>query len=120
MRLRIGIDCAEPVTRTVLNSQGGRRSLIEELKREALAREGANVVLAYEASGLGFGWYDELTAAGIDCRVLAPTKIKRSYQHRRRKNDDRDSQQIFEDLRGHVPGRQPLADGLDPRFTAPR
>ena len=35
MRLKIGIDCAEPVTRTVLNSQGGRRSLIEELKREA-------------------------------------------------------------------------------------
>lgn len=108
MRLKIGIDCGEPVTRTVLNTQGGRRSLIEDLKREASAREDANVVLAYEASGLGFGWYDELTAAGIDCRVLAPTKIKRSYQHRRRKNDDTDSQQIFEDLRGHVLAGNPL------------
>lgn len=102
MRLKIGIDCAEPITRTVLNTEGGRRSLIEELKRDALALQGANVVLAYEASGLGFGWYDELTAAGFDCRVLAPTKIKRSPQHRRRKNDDTDSRQIFEDLRGHV------------------
>jgi transposase len=102
MRLRIGIDCAEPVTRTVLNTEAGRRGLIEDLKREAVGREGGNVILAYEASGLGFGWHDELTAAGIDCRVLAPTKIKRSNQHRRRKNDDTDSLQIFEDLRGHV------------------
>lgn len=102
MRLKIGVDRAEPVTRTVANTESGRRGLIEELNRKAMADEGANVILAYEASGLGFGWCDELTAAGIECRVLAPTKIKRSQKHQRRKNDDTDSLQLFEDLRAHV------------------
>ena len=58
MRLKIGVDRAEPVTRTVANTELGRRALIEELNRKAMADEGANVILAYEASGLGFGWYD--------------------------------------------------------------
>ena len=36
------------------------------------------VVFAYEASGQGFGLYDDLTDAGIECYVLAPTHLPHS------------------------------------------
>ena len=57
------------------------------------------MIFAYEASGQGFGLYDELTAAGFECHVLAPTKIARSTQHRHRKTDEQDAEQILQLLR---------------------
>lgn len=60
------------------------------------------IIFAYEASGQGFGLYDELTAAGIECHVLAPTKIARSTQQQRSKTDEKDAELILELLRGHV------------------
>jgi transposase len=57
-------------------------------------------VFAYEASGLGFTLYDELRAGGIECYVLAPTRIERSVQHRHRKTDERDAERILGVLRG--------------------
>jgi hypothetical protein len=41
---------------------------------------------------VGFGLWDELREAGIECHVLAPTKIKRSQKDRKAKTDAKDSQ----------------------------
>ena len=68
----------------------------------------ARVIFAYEAAGLGFGLHDELTAAGIECHVFAPTKIARSTQQRQRKTDEKDADQILQLLRGHVLAGNPL------------
>src|SRR5262249_55225945 len=56
---------------SVKNDSAGRIQMISKLK--ALA-EGSEVIFVYEASGQGFGLHDQLTAAGIQCFVLAPTK----------------------------------------------
>src|SRR5208283_255002 len=73
--------------RVVENTPSGRRQMIVDLKRRSKAAGGAKVVFAYEASSQGFGLRDELDKAGIVCHVLAPTKIARSAQQRRRKTD---------------------------------
>jgi transposase len=52
--------------------------------------------------------YDELTAANIECHVLAPTKIARSTQQRQHKTDDKDTDLILQLLRGHVLAGNPL------------
>jgi len=93
---------------TVRNTATGRRQLIEQLQGRASAVGGARLIFAYEASGQGFGLYDELTAAGIACHVLAPTKIARSTQQRQRKTDENDADQILQLLRGHVLAGNPL------------
>ena len=101
MLLKTAQGRAEPQTRTVANTAGGRERMIADLTTEAAAVGGAKVVFAYEASGLGFGLHDQLTAAGIQCYVLAPTGIARSATHKRRKTDERDAEQLLEVLRGH-------------------
>jgi transposase len=62
----------------------------------------ARILFAYEASGQGFGLYDELTDAGIECCVLAPTRIARSPRQASQKTDEKDAQQLLELLRAHV------------------
>ena len=76
--------------------------MIEQLGERAAAAAGARVLVAYEASGQGFGLYDELTEAGIECHVLAPTRIARSQRQASQKTDEKDAQQLLELLRGHV------------------
>jgi transposase len=76
--------------------------MIEDLQRQAREAGDAEVVFAYEASGQGFGLYDELTEAGICCYVLAPIHIPRSPKHRLSKNDLRDAKAIMRLLRGHL------------------
>ena len=90
------------VKRVFTNDLAGRQAMRRELLKRSQAADGAPVIFAYEASGQGFGLYDELTDVGFCCHVLAPTRIARSPQHRRRKTDDRDAEQILELLRGHV------------------
>ena len=86
----------------VANTPSGRRQMLLDLKRRSKQCQGAKVVFAYEASSQGFGLCDDLSKAGIVCHVLAPTKIARSAQHRRRKTDERDADRILEVLRGHL------------------
>jgi len=88
--------------RRVENTPSGRRQMLRDLQRRSKDSAGAKVVFAYEASAAGFGLADELAEAGIVCHVLAPTKIARSAQHRRRKTDERDADRILEILRGHL------------------
>lgn len=101
MLLKIAEGRGQPKTRSFANSAEGRRAMIRHLKDCAATAGGARIVLAYEASSLGFGLYDALGEAGITCHVLAPTKIARSADHRRRKTDERDAEGLLEILRGH-------------------
>jgi len=84
------------------NTPAGRGGMILELRRQSEAAGGAEVAVAYEASGQGFGLYDELSEAGIHCHVLAPTRIARSPRQKRDKTDERDAEQLFQLVRGHV------------------
>jgi transposase len=60
------------------------------------------MVMAYEASACGFVLRDEAEAMKIACWVLAPTKMEKSVEQKKQKNDDRDADDIVEKLRGHV------------------
>ena len=60
------------------------------------------VVFAYEASGQGFGLYDDLTDAGIECYVLAPTHLPHSAHQRKNKTDEKDAAMILDEVRAHV------------------
>lgn len=89
-------------TKTVPNDRGSRRMLIELLKSEAAAAGAEKIVFAYEASGQGFGLFDQLREAGIECQVLAPTKMAKTPGERKRKTDDRDAEKILDLVRAHV------------------
>jgi transposase len=100
--LKIAEDRQEPETRCWKSTAQDRKRMIADLRRRAAAVGGARIVFAYEASGAGFGLYDQLQAAGIEAYVLAPTKMSSSPREKREKNDDRDALKILELVRAHV------------------
>jgi transposase len=75
--------------------------LAADLRARSKREGGVRIVVGYEASGQGFGLYDYLAGQGLECHVLAPTRIPRSPQQRKRKNDDADAELILDVLRGH-------------------
>ncbi|HEV7221771.1 MAG TPA: IS110 family transposase [Pirellulales bacterium] len=95
---------------TFANTPPGRQALIAWLQERARLAGGAQVAFAYEASGQGFGLYDELTAAGFQCHVLAPTKMQRTSAQKKRKTDEKDAEQILDLLRAHVLAGAALPD----------
>jgi transposase len=107
---RIGVDREDPESMTVKNTQEGREKLFRHLKELAQGYEGARILVAYEASPIGFGIYDECAAAGIECHILAPTRMPKSPRDRKRKHDKADAQKIFELLKGHVLAGNTLHD----------
>src|SRR5271157_3766110 len=78
MILKTALGREEPETCSVDNTAKGRKALVAQLLARARTAGGARIVFAYEASGQGFGLYDQLAEAGIECYVLAPTRITRS------------------------------------------
>jgi len=110
MLLKIARGRAQAAKMTWANNPPGREAMLRDLKRRSREASGARVVLAYEASGLGWGLHDLLEERGIVCRVLAPTKMPKSLKHRRSKCDERDADQILELLRGHVLAGNALPD----------
>jgi len=110
MLLKIAVGREPPGQRSWSNDPPGRAAMIADLKRRAAAAGATRVVFAYEASGLGFLLYDELTAAGIECHVLAPTLMERSVKHRHRKTDERDAERILALLRGWLLGGNGLPE----------
>jgi len=108
MLLKVAVGRDEPETRLVKNSPAGRKAMIADLLRRAKALGGARVVFVYEASGQGFGLHDELTDAGIECHMLAPTKIARSPRQRKQKTDEKDALDLLQLLRAHVLAGNPL------------
>ena len=102
MLLKVARGREEAKKRSFSNDAGGRAAMIAYLKAEAEAAGKAKVLFAYEASGQGFGLYDELTEAGFECHVLAPTKMPPSAKQRKNKTDERDAIRVLEVVRGHV------------------
>jgi transposase len=100
--MRIAVDQEKSKRVTFWNSRAGRARLFCEVKRQAAAAGGARIVMAYEASSCGFILQEEAQQQGICCWVLAPTKMEKSVEQRKHKNDDRDAEDILEKLRGHV------------------
>jgi len=100
MRLRIAVGAEKAVAKSFATADAA--ALIAWVK-EFAARQGATrIVFAYEASGQGFGLYDTLTDAGIECYVLAPTHLPHTTHGRKRKTDDNDAQMILDEIRAHV------------------
>ena len=102
MLLKIGVGSAEPLVRSWGTDASARRSMIQDLLRRGEQAGASRLVFAYEACGFGFRLHDELTAAGIETYVLAPSKMERSPKHRRGKTDEKDAQRIQELVRSFV------------------
>lgn len=106
---RIGIDNQVGSERLgFVNTSTGRMRLLKELKRRSQAVGGAKILIAYEASSCGFVLRDEAQRNGIDCYVLAPTRVEKSVEQKKHKNDDRDAEDLLARLRGHVLAGNPL------------
>jgi transposase len=99
---RIAVDREQTERFGFVNDGRGRARLFEEAKRGAEKADGAKIVMAYEASACGFVLSDGAEARGIQCWVLAPTKMEKSVEQRKHKTDDRDADDLVEKLRGHV------------------
>ena len=72
---------------------------IEDLKLKLGAGNDYDIVCGYEAGCLGYSLYNQLTAAGVKCVILAPTTML-TPQGKRVKTDARDALMIAQCL-GH-------------------
>lgn len=106
---RLAVNKDTPETRVFRYTAKGRKSLFQYLKFVARTHGTEQIVMAYEASSLGFGLCDEARDAGLECYVLAPTKMPQSEEQGKRKTDVRDAQKILEQLRGHLLAGNELA-----------
>jgi len=100
MRLKIAVGPGKAVTKSFATSDV--LAMIAWIKEFAAQHGAARIVFAYEASGQGFGLYDTLTDAGIECYVLAPTHLPHTAHGRKNKTDDKDSLMILDEVRAHV------------------
>lgn len=100
MLLRIAEGAGKPVTKSFPTSDVPQ--MIGWVNDFAAQRGAARIVLAYEASGQGFGLYDDLTAVGMECYVLAPTHLPHTAHRRKNKTDEKDAQMILDEVRAHV------------------
>ena len=105
---RIAMNTDEPETKIFGNTRIGRDKLFDYLIKLRIEHGVSRVVLAYEASSLGFGIHDDCVSAGIECYILAPTKMRKSCKDKKRKTDVKDAQLILETLRGHLLGGNEL------------
>jgi transposase len=110
MLMKIAADGATPDMRSFANSRDGRRALLSELRRRKDKADASRVVVAYEASGAGFGLHDDIVDAEFECHVLAPNRMSRSQKNRTLKTDERDAVMIFEHLRAHLLANNDLCD----------
>jgi transposase len=100
---RIGVEREKSQRLGFINTKVGRGRLFQEVHRRAEEIGGrVQIYMAYEASSCGFLLQDEAEAQGIQCWVLAPTKMEKSVEQKKQKNDDRDADDVLEKLRGHV------------------
>ncbi len=98
----IGYGKMFPFKKTFANDLEGHQMLfayIEKLKQELGIED---VLIGYEASGLGYVLYDRAIERGYRCVVLAPTELLRSATGFKKKTDKKDASYIYETLRGHV------------------
>jgi transposase len=114
MLLKIAVNRDAAVQKIVGNTAAERKVMIEELTVQAKKIGAKEILFAYEASGLGYTLHDELRAAGIDCRVLAPSKMALSNKQRSNKTDAKDAEHILELVRAYK-----LAGNRLPEVTVP-
>lgn len=98
----LGYGMKKPNKKTYLNNQDGQEKLKRELEIMKAAHNADDILVAYEASGLGYKLYDTLNEAGIKCAILAPTELLRSTTGFKKKTDKKDASYIYETIRGHV------------------
>lgn len=99
-----------PTKKTYNNSRSGLHHLLTQLRNDAKAEHTEQIVLAYEASALGFGLYDSITDAGMSAHVLAPHKMRSSAEDKKKKTDERDAGKVLEELRNHYLAGSALPD----------
>jgi len=102
MLLKMAVDRGKASMRSWGTDLASRKAMVVDLKRRAAEAGAGRIVFAYEACGFGFRLHDELKLAGIECFLLAPSKMVRSVKHRRRKTDERDAQAILDHLRSYL------------------
>jgi len=102
IRARYSVGAEEPIGRSFGGKKKARAGMLKFLELEARRLGAGGVILGYEASSVGYVLCDEVRAAGMECRVLAPTKIKKSVEDRKKKTDDKDALRIHEALKNHL------------------
>lgn len=105
----IAVEKGEAIMKKTFYNIGGFKELFAELKQLAKENSCNRIVIAYEASSLGYRFYDACKESGIECHILAPTKMKRSAGDKF-KTDERDARNILEILRGHLLAGNKLPD----------
>ena len=100
MRLKIAVGPGKAMAKSFATADV--LAMIAWIKEFAAQHGAVRIVFAYEASGQGFGLYDALTEAGIECYVLAPTHLPHTAHGRKNKTDDKDALMILDEVRAHV------------------
>lgn len=100
--LQVSVGAEAPVLKRYGNNPVVRAMMVRELRVLAQKHEAERIVLAYEASALGFTLHDELRQEGLECFVLAPSKLPDSAHHRKRKSDPQDALRVLQVLKAHV------------------
>lgn len=102
MLIRFASGQGEPEQASFANDDLGRRWLLAQLKAVATRQQSERIVLAYEASGQGYGLSDFLHEHGIECYVLSPTHLPKTPKSAKQKTDAKDAQMLLEQVRGFV------------------
>ena len=108
LMLKIATGLENPETRTWKNTARDRQRMIADLKSRAKKAGAGRVVFVYEASAAGYGLYDQLTEAGFETYVLAPTKIPTTMRQKKEKNDEKDALALLNLVRAFVLAGNPL------------
>ncbi len=106
----IGYGKNPPQKKTFKNNTKGREELIKAIEEMKKVNRTNDVLVAYEASGMGYVLYDKLKTMGYRCGVLAPTELPRSATGFKKKTDKKDASYIYETIRGHVLADNKLHD----------
>lgn len=102
MLIRFASGQGDPQQASFPNDGLGRRLLLAQLKDVATKQQSERIVLAYEASGQGYGLSDFLHEHGIECYVLSPTHLPKTPKSAKQKTDAKDAQMLLEQVRGFV------------------
>ena len=108
LMLKMANGLETPETRLWKNTARDRQRMLADLRKRARAAGHARVVFAYEASAAGYGLYDQLTEAGIEAYVLAPSKIPTTARQKKEKTDEKDALVLLNLVRAFVLAGNPL------------
>ena len=108
LMLKVATGLETPETRQWRNTSRDRQRMVADLQKRAKKTGAGRVVFAYEASAAGYGLYDQLTEAGFEAYVLAPTKIPSTLRQKKEKTDEKDALLLLNLVRAFVLAGNPL------------